>query len=531
MTARSLGTLGLLLTVALNADAGESRPGEAARPAAPSSVRPAVEIRAVRPDLQLERLLRLFRGSKSPHPAAALASWKRAVPGGGTLSKASEALITILNPRMTNEFRLADGATVSYRFPDDDGPGAWSVRILRDDGGIAAVATALTLSEGHAEAPFDGFAIDRLSKDGSAWMARDESKPERVVLLAGSRKELEATIASIRAKDSGTRPAWPSLDSGWVVRLDPDAIGVSGPVSRRRAGAAFRGAQVKSMEATATLLADSPGLQVRIRTDYTGPSPVSEAVVDPRWLDVIPKDRLLACWAFGLGSSNTFWNAAFRWLDAIEKADPAFQETLPLGLRIRFIARAVGVRLDNEVLQRVRGVSGFVLARADGQPGAFTFRLHLTDDESAERLFSVVIPRFAQRVGLADAMKFVEGPDRLWRTSLWTKSLDVWRRGSTIKICWGTPTPIEVAPGEPNSAGPILRKILGAEAPFQRMLIVWPERTLRPNIEDSPPAVWIGRYAGTTSIDQIQWSGLHELLKRSLDALPLNEPPYRSAGN
>ncbi len=530
MSARSLMSLGLLLTITPGANGEEPKPSASGPVPTTAAIRPAVEIRAVRPDVQLERLLGLFRGSRAAHPAAALASWKRAVPGGGHLSKATEALITILNPRMTSEFRLADGATIAFRFPTEDSPGAWSVRILRDDGGIAAVATALTLSEGQAEAPFNGFAIDRLSKSGTAWMARDESKPERVVLLAGSRGELEATIASLRTPPVPPL-AWPPLDSGWVARIDPDAIGSTGPIPRRRVAAALKGAQVKSMEATATLLGDSPGLEVKIRTEYTSPSPVEEAVVDPLWLDMIPKDRLLACWAFGLGSSKAFWNAAFRWIDDIEKADPAFKEALPLGMRIRIIARAVGVRLDNEILRRVRGVSGFVLAKADGQPGAFTFRVHMTDEASAERLFNEVIPRFAGRIGIADSMKFVEGPDRLWRTSLWTKSLDVWRRGSTLKICWGTPTPVEVEPGSPNSAGPVLRKILDARAPFQRMMIAFPERSLRPHIEDSPPVVWIGRYGGTASIDQIQWGRLQEVVKRSLDALPLNEPPYRSAGN
>src|SRR5262249_4147516 len=38
----------------------------------------ALTIRLVRPDQQLERLIGLFRGTRAPHPAAALSAWKRA---------------------------------------------------------------------------------------------------------------------------------------------------------------------------------------------------------------------------------------------------------------------------------------------------------------------------------------------------------------------------------------------------------------------------------------------------------------------
>src|SRR4051812_15445445 len=51
---------------------------------------PALTVRLAHPDRQLAHLLVLFEGAKAPHPAAALAGWKRATRDPGGLGKPLE---------------------------------------------------------------------------------------------------------------------------------------------------------------------------------------------------------------------------------------------------------------------------------------------------------------------------------------------------------------------------------------------------------------------------------------------------------
>src|SRR5262249_20365365 len=68
----------------------------------------AITIRLVHPDRQLELLIDLFRGARAPHPAAALAAWRRATRDPVGLGKAAEAAIAVLNPEMVRELRTLD---------------------------------------------------------------------------------------------------------------------------------------------------------------------------------------------------------------------------------------------------------------------------------------------------------------------------------------------------------------------------------------------------------------------------------------
>src|SRR5438477_7441967 len=80
----------------------------AARAAGAEPPRPAVTVRLVGPDRQGAQVLDWFRGARAPHPAAALAAWRRAT--GRHLSKAREAAIAAFNPEMVRELRVLDGA-------------------------------------------------------------------------------------------------------------------------------------------------------------------------------------------------------------------------------------------------------------------------------------------------------------------------------------------------------------------------------------------------------------------------------------
>src|ERR1700733_8548617 len=93
---------------------------------------PALTIRLVRPQVQGQRFLALFEGAPMPHPAAALAAYKRALMGNTGLSKAVEGGIAALNPDMLAELATLDNTT--FRFaPAPGGRLAWSVVIPRDD--------------------------------------------------------------------------------------------------------------------------------------------------------------------------------------------------------------------------------------------------------------------------------------------------------------------------------------------------------------------------------------------------------------
>ncbi len=154
-------------------------------PARGSDAPPALTVRLVRPDLQGERLLALFQGSRSPHPASALAAWKRATRGN--LGKAREALIALLNPAMVPELKALDEATLVLRFDPGAGHARWHAIVPHDDGTVSALATALVLTDGTSAPALGITSVDRLGPPGAPLIARAPG----VLALAGSREDLE----------------------------------------------------------------------------------------------------------------------------------------------------------------------------------------------------------------------------------------------------------------------------------------------------------------------------------------------------
>src|SRR5262249_55156672 len=128
-------TLGLVL--ALGAEAVPAR-GQDPWPA-------ALAVRLVRPDRQGERLLGWFEGCRAPHPAAALSGWRRAT--GGTVGKPFEAVIALFNPGMARELASLEQAEFQLGL-GADGSTHWLATIPGDDGTVAALATALALTDG-----------------------------------------------------------------------------------------------------------------------------------------------------------------------------------------------------------------------------------------------------------------------------------------------------------------------------------------------------------------------------------------------
>ena len=118
----------------------------------------AVAVRAVRPDVQGERLIGLFRGSRAASPAAALAAWKHATGGRFSLGKPLEAALAALNPPMARELKILDGAELLVGFAPG-GPTRWQAVVPNDDGSLAAMATALALTDGAREDPLGGVPV------------------------------------------------------------------------------------------------------------------------------------------------------------------------------------------------------------------------------------------------------------------------------------------------------------------------------------------------------------------------------------
>ncbi len=170
-------------------------------------------------------MIALFQGSRASDPAAALAAWKRATRDAKGLSKPLEAAIATLNPEMVSELRALDEAELGLGFDPEDGHVRWYAIVPHDEGTIAAMATALTLTGGGSDLPWNGLTINRLGPPGSAVVARVPG----VLVVTGSRDELPVALKHARAGAGLPAP----VNSGWRFRLDPRELALTGPLSRR----------------------------------------------------------------------------------------------------------------------------------------------------------------------------------------------------------------------------------------------------------------------------------------------------------
>ena len=165
----------------------------------------ALSVRLVRPDEQGERLIGLCRGSRAANPAAALAAWKQATGGRGTLGKPLEAAVAMLNPAMIREFRGLDGAEFLLGRDPDAGGARWRAAVPRDDGSFAALATALALTDGGVEVPLGAAQVFRVGPPGSALASVREGR----LALGSTREELRLVVdrpRSTRAARTGIPP-------------------------------------------------------------------------------------------------------------------------------------------------------------------------------------------------------------------------------------------------------------------------------------------------------------------------------------
>lgn len=486
----------------------------------------ALDVRLVRPDRQLERLLALFEGAPAAHPAAALAAWRRAARDPDVLSKAQQAALAALNPEMVGELRPLDGASLALDL-DADGRPRWALVVPGDDGSFAALATALALTDGAAEPPLGGAAVDRLGRPGSWLMAR----LGRAVVVAPTRDDLAAGLDRLAAAPPPDRP---SCESGWLVHLDPPALARSGAPAARRLGAGLGGLGVAAIDGVAGLDGEALGLVLTTRLEAPGAA-ASAALVDPSWLDAVPASGVSAAFALAIDPDPAARDRLFRAADLVEKADPARAGAAPFRSRLNLLANAAGVRPEVEIWPALRGLSGFATADDAGRTDGVVLGLHAVDEPAASRLAGRVAPRLARAFGLPAGGPAPDGWSPLG--TLAGRPLALARRGATVLIGWGTAAPSRAlaAMDDPGrSAGPALRASWTGRR-VARFAAAWPGRAPLPSLRppagsalgaalaDSPPILWWGEPVGEEGLarDEVRWDGLRATVRRLLDRLPL----------
>jgi len=541
--------------------------------AAGMSVSPAGELRAeppsgetlvirlVHPERQAAEVLRLFDGSRAPHPAAALAAWKRATLDPNQLGKPLEAVIALFNPEMAREWGVLHEAELRLDFSAAGGKPRWCAVVPRDDGTVAAAVTAQRLTDGGEELPLggvgSGFGVERLGPPG-AWVATQIGD---TMILGSSRDELTRALRRIRGDTGAPRAAGPGesaesaiagalgrLDSGLLFVLDPRRLSVpgDGALGWRRAAELFRGLECRQMQGSLALKGERLALEVTTLLDRDARAQRPAAImaaVEPGWLEQVPSAGAMGVVSVAFEPSAAFWSSAFEVADRVERADPARADLAPLRGRLNLLAAAVGVRLEADLWPHLRGLTASIM-RDGEQPGVPTgalLVLHVDAEGAAERLATDVLPRLGTLVtgkkrpeerpgvaaGAGDAKKLgmVSG-----------RALTVWRRGRDVLVAWGDDvcTACRDVTGRPErSVAPLCGGWAreGKRAP-QRVGAVWPARCWSPargpaaaspawrTLAEGAPVVWWGWNEATTAFDTVHCSGLRERVHRFLDQVP-----------
>jgi hypothetical protein len=535
--------------------------GAEARPHYPATD-PAVLVRFVAPDRQLECLLKLFDGTGASSPAAFLASWRRATNNPEVLGKAPQVLITALNPEMVRELRIFDGATLSIRF-DDAGRPRWFLAVPCDDGSLAAAATALALTDGTAQPRVEplGAEVDRLGKPGAPFMARLNNS----VVIAGAYEELSAGFAALR--DAPLLDPPDGFDSGVLARIDTATLSRSDQEMLRRLASALTHIGVGRLELALSLTGER--LELQSMGSRSNRQAVSDASIDPAWLGIIPRTASVA-FAVALDREGTTLNAFFETLDVALHANRRLGAGLPTpptgapkvsahiisgsktnesltdnsdsrAIRLRallnVLANTQGVFPEIELWPRVEGLAGFLTLNQKGSIESLVIVLVARDSSGAEALTRRVVPRLVRPLVEAEKPANATISVEQARSASVTlgsrqgRPLGVALREKLVLVGWGETSPRDAltAREDPaHSAGPSLRPFL--ESRTSRFAAVWPGRVAWPGIgrqqpimvalADAPPIAWVGYDAGSTHHDRIVWDGLRCSIARLVAASP-----------
>ena len=375
-----------------------------------------IVVRLIHPDRQAAAVLRLFEGCAAPHPAAALAAWKRSTREPNQLGKPLEAVISFFNPEMVREWSVFHEARFQLGFDPETGSGRWRLTVPGDDGTLAALITALRLSGGSNEAPVGNgtIAVNRLGGPGAAVAARSGGG----VVLASSRAELDrglppgisgpsVHLEAVGLKvDSGVPAADP--DSGLVFRIEPGrmTLPARGSVATRRVIELARGLGCRTVVGSLGLVDDQVGLELASELDPVrpfAPGSAGNLTIDPEWLKWIPAGEAVAVASLAAGRGAAYWDGVFALADRVDRADPARANLAPLRTRINLLASAVGARLEADFWPHLRGVTVAWLANPDKpeQSGRAVVVLQMDEDTAARHLVADVLPRLAALGGRA----------------------------------------------------------------------------------------------------------------------------------
>jgi hypothetical protein len=477
----------------------------------------------------MERVLALFKGSRAPHPAAALAAWKRAAGPSATVGKRWEAAIAAFNPEMVAELRRMDQAELVVTFDAAGDKAHWYATIPGDDGTFASLAPALSLTNGGQEPPLEGngVAVDRLGPPPSPLAARGAGR----FALADTRDGLRLALALPRSPDPASEPVGRGLESGWVLQVNPRALGPSGPLPKRRLAESLRALDCTRMSARAGLEGETLLMAVTLQLET--PLPAS-GTVDPAWLEGLPENRLLAVIAAPIDSDNAAWERRFALADRIERADPAHADVAPLRTRINLLAAGVKVRPEVDLWPHLRGLTAAILVdRAGALDGALVF-LHTDSPAAAARIAGQVLPALAPLLGLRVPLHAAVGGTTETRLlgQYRQRPTGVRALGATVRLAWGEPALESIRTDRTSNA---MGELLSPEGQrSQRFAAFWPGRLAAPTTVGTPlaatlaaaePVVWSGRNEPPGVRDVVRWPGLHDLVRRTLDNLPLDLPP------
>jgi hypothetical protein len=515
---------------------------------------PSAVFRLVHPDHQAAAVLKLFEGSRAPHPAAALAAWKRATREPNRLGKSTEAVISFFNPEMIPEWKVLHGAECRLGIDPDKGTRLWSLVVPGDDGTFAALITALRLTGGDQEAPAaDGKpAVERLGGPGAAVGTR--RGPGREVTLASSRAALEQAVP----RPADLLPLAGALESGLVFRVDPGRHGqpASAGLTMRRAVELARGLGCRAALGSLGLSGDRLAIEVETELDpghaVSRPG-LDTSAIEPAWLSWIPAEEVAACACLALGRGPGFWDGAFDVADRVDRADPARADLAPLRTRLNLLATMAGVRLEADLWPHLRGATFALLTDPanPGRAGRALLALHLDENSAARRLADEVAPRLS---GLAGGLKKAARPTSgtqgpkgvpidpsasrpLGRFG--GRPLEVVIRDRTVLIGWG-----EGALGAALRAGErhegsvatlmAISETLPGSRPPGRVAALWPGRMPIPvkgldgltplarALAQGPPITWVGWNHADRAADRISWPGLSATIRRFLEAIPLD---------
>jgi hypothetical protein len=493
---------------------------------------PVLTVRLTHPEVQGGRLIDLFKGSRAPHPAAALAAWKHATKGRSGLGKRLEALIATINPQMVRESRLLDGAEFRLALLPGTGQPRWRVVVPHDDGSIAALVTALALTDGATLEPIEGFPVFRLGPPG----APTASSRPGLLAIASDLEELTPAIATVPAGDEAQAQA----DSGMRLRLVPEGLRAARSLTVRRAFEALDAFGCRDVEGRLAFADDDLSLELDTRLDD---APRVRNALDPSWLDAVTGPGVVAAAALVVDLDGKGLDAAFALADRVEKADPARAGVAPLRTRLNLVATAARVLPEADLWPHLRGLSGGVFVGADGRVSGAIVGLHASGPDASSKIATVVLPRLAAtylgpKRQPREAIAELDGVIPLGTIA--GRPLGATVRASSVWVGWGDRAladALEASAHPERSAVRALVQDVGAHPP-QRAGVFWPGRSpgfappgspLAGALTDAPPVVWLGHTDGPAARDVVRWTGLRGVIRRWLDALPLEPPPDRAS--